>query len=188
MSMQIILLLGLAAFVFLPVSSARAQERDLSPGLHYTTIYNKPIPRPAPPEEPVVERPSVEKPVAAGEAESETIKDESTESRIWNKYKALATGTAEGESGESQKKSSEQHRESPDGSKENPARRASSPPAIKIEGPKSSVAELIGRWQEQKEQQKDMRSKSFKVPEYLIKGERAGESRTKKNPPPGTPR
>lgn len=158
MNAQIIFLLGVAAaFALLPAASAHAQQRELKPGLNYTSIYNKPVKRPEPPEKPSVEKP------ASPENAPETITEESAESRIWNKYKALATGTA------GQAETSEEP-ELPKEETEKTASRSATPASIKIEGPKSTVAELISRWQEQKEQQKDMRSKSFQVPEHLKNG------------------
>lgn len=155
MNAQIILLLGLAACVLVPAASAGAQERDLSPGLRYTAIGNKPVARPVSPEAPAVERP------VAGKS-GDAIEQESTESRIWNKYKALAAGTAGDEAGATSPA------EAAPAATPEKAIRQKTAPSIKIEGPKSTVAELIGRWQDSKAQQKDMRSKSFQVPAHLI--------------------
>lgn len=160
MNAQIIFLLGVVfcSSAFLIPWRASAQQRDLKPGLNYTAVYNKPLKRAAPPEggEPAA---SPEEETAPG-----TISKESAESRIWNKYKALAAGTA-GQLPETPEKPAPPEPASSPESKSGKV--AMNGPSITIEGPKSTVAELIGRWQERKEQQKDMRSKSFQVPARL---------------------
>ncbi|MCC6598516.1 MAG: hypothetical protein IT559_06985 [Alphaproteobacteria bacterium] len=163
---QIIILMGLAPLIA-PIAfsaPATAQQRELTPGMHYTRIYNDPLPNaPTAPAVPSVQKPAPpQRPQSASTspAQAEEIVEESAQSRVWNKYKALAAGTAGPPAEESAAAQTAE-------SAPSPSPRMVQKTSVQVEGPKSAVAELIGRWHEQKEQQKDMRSKSFAVPENL---------------------
>lgn len=131
---------------------AHAQERELSPGLNYTTMAKPKLPNKE-------EADSAEESIAEkATAEEET--DPAT--RVWNKYKDLATGKAAEEELEKEKAEIEKP-EKPEKPK------VPSPSKTTMNGkpqdvPQSGLGAILNEWKNNKETRRDMRSKSFKTP------------------------
>jgi hypothetical protein len=164
---------------------AQNPERELSSGLNYTTVYNKPKPAAADtPDVPQAQSPL--KPIApkismtAPAAPPETKEDSQT--RIWNKYKALATGKA----GEEQQNTAPPTEQKPAATQTQgmhtktlktdlvaaPQQSAPAP------APASGITAILQEWKSSKSQQSEMRSKSFKVPDTLAEPKTAPTTKT----------
>jgi hypothetical protein len=149
-------------------TTAQESQRELKSGLNYTRVYNKPatekpqspqIEKPTPPDTPQV--------MMAPPSSAEPV-PEDTKTRIWNKYKALATGkaatpqTPEAPPAQTQA-SAAQGMQSKTMKLDQPPlsqQAATAPPA-----PASGITAILQEWKTSKSQQSEMRSKSFKVPE-----------------------
>lgn len=162
---------------------AQNPERELSSGLNYTTIYNKPKPAAADkPDVPQAQAPL--KPIApkismtAPAAPPETKEDSQT--RIWNKYKALAMGKAV----------EEQQNTAPPTEKKPAAPQTqgmhtktlktdlAAAPQQSASAPASGITAILQEWKSSKSQQSEMRSKSFKVPDTLAEPKTAPTTKT----------
>ncbi len=141
---------------------ASAQQRELKPGLNYTTLA----------------KPKTVTPVEAVPAEDAATENKTEDKAqdpatlVWNKYKELATGQTEeqktAESGPEKPKSPEKP------SVEKPTAKAPDHDAD-VEKQQSGFAAILDEWKSSKDSQKEMRSKSFKVPT-------SGKTKTSKDP------
>lgn len=135
---------------------AQAQQREYKPGLNYTTLAQ---PRP-----PVVQdaSPAIESTANAPTDEPAPV------TRIWNKYKDLATGTA-GEKQAAEKQANARSPQKPD-LPVKPAMQNLTPATQQAETAKPSAFQsIIEGWKENKETRSDMRSMSFKTPDLPAK-------------------
>lgn len=125
---------------------AHAQEkRDLKPGLNYTTL--------AKPAAPTSE--------AAKEATAETTDQNTTDpaTRVWNKYKELATG----EAAEKEAAKKEAKAETP----KKPSVEKPEKPSLEekpAEEKKFGFGAILEQWKSSKDDAREMKSRSFKTP------------------------
>lgn len=127
-------------------SPALAQEREYQPGIHHTKIYNSPkIQRPAPPAKPTAK---------PGGAQNNAHNEETDPTqRVWNKYKELASGTAQNAKSVR-----------PPEVKEVKKPKLTAPNYDATEKKKTGLASLLEQYQQNKNNQRQMRSKTFKTP------------------------
>ncbi|MEM7651316.1 MAG: hypothetical protein AAF204_04455 [Pseudomonadota bacterium] len=144
------------AFSIVLSAPAQAQQRELKSGLNYTTLAKPKAQDAQPAEEAEAENPS----------EKEEEIDPAT--AVWNKYKDLATGTAKDEE-------SEKSTEAPD-KPEKPSVEIPEKPTLngksqdqaqqgQEESQQNAFSAILEEWKSSKENQREMRSKSFTVPE-----------------------
>lgn len=161
----LVILVGVVGF---NAEDANAQERELKSGLNYTAIYNKPKPTEVDavktPEAPAA--PEISATPTSTEVSTPLENEEIT--RIWNKYKALATGKAstETQAENENAKTTLEDTQSSQMKKLTPATALTPAPAA-APAPASStgIAGILQEWKASKAQQSEIRSKSFKVPE-----------------------
>lgn len=155
---RITLLTSAVLILAFPVN---AQQREYKPGINSVTIKNNITARPQVPEIPEPLRPDITaRPKELAEKKREEENQPSASERIWSKYEKLATGTAS---------------QTEDNDKANP------PPSVEevgtniqhgeIEQPaqkkNAGMNGLIDRYQQNIEQQKQMRSMHFNVPKDI---------------------
>lgn len=134
---------------------AHAQERELSSGLNYTTMAKPKLP------EAQKAEPAIEKAAEAVSDKSQAEEELDPATRVWNKYKDLATGKA-GEEAAKQKAEIDtpEKPEKPEVAK--PSKTTMN--AKQAEVPKSGLGAILQEWKNTKQNQREMRSKSFKTP------------------------
>lgn len=139
---------------------AGAQQRDLKPGINYTTLgRHKPAAKPAAEALPAEN-------TADAAVETDKDKDQKKEENpavtVWNKYKALATGQTE-----EQKEAEGKGPKKPDAPEKPLVEKPAAPSPdhdSAVEKQQSGFANILDQWQSSKDSQREMRSKSFKVP------------------------
>jgi len=151
-------------FLLIPLSfsladSVFAQEKEFTPGLNYTTLSAPKI-KPAAPAAEAAQSPTL--PAATPEQTQEEEQDPAT--RVWNKYKALATGeTAEAE--DSAKNAPQKPITPAVAQPDKPTKPTAN---TKQEKPTTSgMGAILEEWKNSKTNQREMRSKSFKVPKSI---------------------
>ncbi len=156
-----------AAFILIISFPALAQDREYQPGIK--TIYNKPkIPAPTTPEKPEIKR--------LGDVEARSgqppkrEKETSPAERVWNKYKDLAAGTSEKARTKEAEKESEGNKtpappptvEKDDGKKAPKPEKTAEPPLNK-----TPMQNLLEHYRENKDQQRQMRSRTYPTPKTI---------------------
>lgn len=141
---------------------ATAQERELKSGLNYTTM--------AKPKLHVAEDAKTAEEAELQKELEEEAQDPAT--RVWNKYKDLATGKAAEEELEKKKAEIEKPEEPEKPEVEKPSKTTLN--AKEEEVPKSGLGAILQEWKNNKENQREMRSKSFTTP--------ASSAKTAKDP------
>ena len=133
---------------------ASAQQRELKPGINYTTLA----------------KPKVAEPTKAVPAEETAIENTPKEVQdpatlVWNKYKELATGQTQEQ--KAAEKGTQKDIEKP----ETPKKPSIDKPVAKspghasgVEKQQSGFAAILDEWKNSKDTKKEIRSKSFKVP------------------------
>ena len=148
---------------------AQAQQREYKSGLNYTTLGARPKPAPVPkpqahPAENAIE--SEETPVTELEDKAKESPDPAT--RIWNKYKELATGTAgEKEQAAKTENNKPEAPEKPDvplKPKTKLTKQSAQDPK-----PNNGFGAILENWKNTKDTRRDMRSMSFKTPDLPTK-------------------
>lgn len=133
---------------------AGAQERELKSGLNYTTMGAKPA---APTANPAQEAAAGEKPAAT---------KDSPAAQVWNTYKELATGQTP-EQKEMEKQSKKKPGTALPKAPEKPTTPKPGKPSLNGEAqekPESAIGSIIRDWKNNKDSQREMRSKSFGAP------------------------
>lgn len=146
--------------VFISSFPAFAQEREYQPGINHKTIYIQPkVSAPQKPTPPKAEKPSPIAPQKTGSAEDT---EESSTDRIWNKYKELATGTAKDE----EETSAEDKKPLPPPDVEEVSQTDTAPTNTEeeIEEKNTGLKYLLEQYQNNKDQQRQMRTRTFKTP------------------------
>lgn len=207
MTAKSILLFSAALLMLTAPAGAADQQREYQPGLNFTAFNPKlmkktedaanetPLTPTAPtrPALPIAKAPTPIKPQVPGSAEEQ----QDTQTRIWNKYKALAAGQAE---------PSDQTKQQPDApqspsptlehmapaagtdqpspataSQTQPMKTWSAPPSqleqFKKEDTQkqtSGIASLLQEWKASKSQQREMRSLRFAAPPQNAQPENSG--------------
>ena len=152
----------LIILLFLIPTSADAQSPQYKSGLNHTRVYN--TPKPAKPDTPDVEKPSL----ALTSDKTSEEKEETAADRVWKKYKSIAMGEhtqnseadTKGEKADSEKTSQKET-----ASAENP--QEENAPS------KAGFAAILDSYNTNKKTQRDMRSISFKQPKTPV--EKNGE-------------
>ena len=167
---------------------AFAQQRELKSGLNYTTMGRKA--KPAETKEaspatasgtPRAERGRTSLPAKLASANKTDNGEETDEAtRIWNKYKELATGTAD--------KDKEKDKDAKDTkSVETPDKPTVDKPALKDTSKtapppqKNAFGEILQEWKSQKENRRDMRSLSFNSKKAEKNSEPKAEEKAEKD-------
>ena len=126
-------------------AAAQAQQRELKPGLNYTTLGVSKAQDAAPAEETALES-------------EEANKDVDPATAAWNKYKELATGEA-GEK-ETEEAKAPEAPEKPTVAK--PEKPSMEPQEKETQA--NAFSAILDEWRSSKDTQREMRSKSFSVP------------------------
>ena len=132
---------------------ASAQKRDLKPGINYTTLAK-----------PKTAKPAEALPTEETSAKINEEKEQDPATVVWNKYKELATGqTSEQKEAERPNKGPKKPKTPKKPSVNKPT--AKSPDhASDSEKQQNAFSNLLNEWKSTKDSKKEMRSKSFKVP------------------------
>ncbi len=127
-----------------------AQQRELKPGINYTTLAK-----------PKTAEPAEALPAEESAVENAPKEEQDPATLVWNKYKELATGQTQ------EQKAAEKGPKKP----KSPKKPSVDKPAAKspdheadTEKQQSGFAAILNEWKSSKDSQKEMRSKSFKTP------------------------
>jgi hypothetical protein len=155
------LILSFSAFA---QSAANAQEREYQSGINSVKLYNAPkVATPTEPERPAVK--SIQEHTRSGQApkHGQDLTKQSPTERVWSKYKELASGENNGKPSEDKPAVPAPEVQKPEVQKIEPQAPQGAVPEEKTTGLQS----LLKAYQTNKDQQRQMRTKTLKTPKNL---------------------